>query len=199
MNTRFEQALAHLLPQGAAWPRDPASVWMRLLFGVAATLDELDAWMQQTATEWLPHATQTRLPEWEAAVGLPDTCVDPLQTVEARRAALLARLRGPQGAYADSSPAAPGALQAYANALGLAATVTVSRPFRVGRNRVGQRLGSNGRITFSLALAGASEPFRVGTHRVGRRLVERPAQVAQLQCVLDRVVPARFAIEVVLT
>lgn len=192
----YTQALAQLLPPGAAWPRDTASVWMRLLIGLAGSMQALHAFTVQTACEWLPQGTHTRLPEWEAALDLPDPCLDALQTEDQRRAAVLARLRGHQGAYADSSPAAPGAIAAYAAALGLPATVTASRPFRVGRDRVGARLGSNGKLIVQVAAAGVSEPFRVGTHRVGRRLVERPPQVAQMACLLERVAPARFAVVV---
>jgi uncharacterized protein YmfQ (DUF2313 family) len=192
----YTQALAALLPPGAAWPRDLTSVWMRLLIGLAGTLQALHAFTHQTAAEWLPQDTHTRLPEWEAALGLPDACLDALQTEDQRRAAVLARLRGHQGAYADSSPAAPGAIANYAAELGLPATVVASRPFRVGRDRVGSRLGRNGKLTVAVAAAGSSEPFRVGTHRVGRRLVERPPQVSQIACLLEHVAPARFEIVV---
>lgn len=196
--TQFEQALQHLLPPGLAWPRDPASVWMRLLGGLAAALQEHHDYTAEVAAEWLPQSTRTRLPEWEEACGLPDPCFGPLQTYEARQAAVVARLRGYQGAYDDSSPAALGAIAAFCASLGFPATVTYNTPFRCRRNRVGQRLGANdGKLW--IAITGVSSPLRVGVGRVGRRLVDRPPEVAQLDCALDRVVPARFEINVVLS
>lgn len=175
---KFTQALAHLLPQGAAWPRDPASVWMRLLAGIAATFDELHRYTHQAVGEWLPHSTRTRLAEWEEATGLPDGCFGATQTDADRRARLLARLRGYQGAYADSSPAALAPLVAFCAALGYTLTARYNLPFRVGM-RCGQRLGANdGRLYLFVPVA-------------------RTADAAALVCSLDRVVPARFSINVV--
>lgn len=176
----FEQALAHLLPPGAAWPRDPASVWMRLLAGLAATLDEHHQVVQQTAREWLPQLTHTRLAEWEAATGLPDGCAATTLTEEQRRGAVLARLRGYLGPYDDSSPAAPGVIADYCAELGHPeATVTYNYPFRCGHNRVGDRLG-------------------VLDGKLWVRISGDADAQALLQCALERVVPARFAIHVIL-
>ncbi len=196
----WTQSLAYLLPQGWAWPREGTSVWMRLLRGVAANFDELHAFTQQTCAEWLPQNTHTRLGEWEAATGLPDPCFyGAVRTFEDRRAAVLARLRGPQGAYDDSSPAAPGAIENYISTLGLTGTVRVRYPFRVG-HRVSRRLGANdGLLYINITGTPSSSPapFRASM-RVGRRLVERAAEYAQLTCALERVVPARFRIVIVL-
>lgn len=198
----FTQSLSYLLPQGHAWPRDPNSVWMRLLRGVAASFDALHAFTLQTCDEWLPQSTRTRLGEWEAATGLPDPCFyGVVQTEAQRRAAVVARLQGPQGAYDDSSPAAPGAIEAYCATLGFTATVLVRYPFRAGRDRVGRRLGANdGRMYITIGgIPGTTpEPFRVGRDRVSRRLVVRAPQYEQLTCALERVVPARFQIFIVL-
>lgn len=192
----FAQALAALLPTGAAWPRDERSVLMCLVRGMAGLLAEQHQVALQATREWLPQATRTRLEEWEAAVGLPDPCLGPTQGVEERRAAVLARLRGFAGAYVDSSPAALGNLQAFCDNLGVDAVVSYRMPFRVRRDRVGRRLGvNNGQLV--VLLQGVDEPFRVGRDRVRSRLVRRPAEVAALACALEAVVPARFAINVV--
>lgn len=197
----FDQALQHLLPRGAAWPRDPGSVWMAVIHGTAGSFAELQAFIEQTAREWLPQITHTRLAEWEEAVGLPDPCIGPLADDEQRRAAILTRLRGYVGAYADSSPAAPGALQAFCTSIGIPATVFYRRPFRCGKDRVGTRLGANdGKLFFYITgpLSAAPLPFRVGQHRVGRRLVVRAPEIDRLLCALRAIVPARFSIELVL-
>ncbi len=194
--SRFAQALACLLPTGWAWPRDLASVWMRLIAADAAGLQEHHDLVQQATQEWLPHATRTRLEEWEEATGLPDACQAAGQTYEARRAAVLARLRGHLGYYTDSSPAALANIEAVCAALGLTATVHRNWPFRVGRNRCGDRLGANDGKLY-LVVAGTDEPFRVGRDRVGMRLVARPAGVVELACALEAMVPARYELVVV--
>jgi uncharacterized protein YmfQ (DUF2313 family) len=195
MNGRFHQALAELLPMGWAWPRESGSVWMRLLAGLAASHEELHAYIQQSAVEWLPQHTRTRLGEWELSCGLPDACFGPMQSTEERRASLLARLRGYAGVYADSSPAALGSIAAYCAALGFAATVAYHTPFRVGRHRVGRRLGANdGKLW--ITVTGTNTPLRVG-RRIGARLVDRNPAVGELACALEAVVPARYSINVV--
>lgn len=175
------QSMAHLLPQGAAWPRDPASVWMRLLAGMVALFDEHHQVVQQSGREWLPQLTHTRLAEWEAATSLPDTCGTVLATEDQRRAAVLARLRGYLGPFDDSSPAAVDVIAAYCAELGYAdAVVVYNTPFRVGRNRCGDRLGSlDGKLW--ITITGDAD------------------DQALLECALQAVVPARFSINVVLS
>lgn len=179
MSQRFAQALAYLLPPGAAWPRDTSSVWMRVIFGVAAALDELHRFTHQAVVDWQPHSTRLRLAEWEEATGLPDACFGAVQTEDERRQRVLARLRGFQGAYADSSPAALAGLVAYAAALGWVLTAGYNTPFRVGRDRVGRRLGVNdGRVYLYVP-------------------ADRGAEAGELTCALDRVLPARFSLVLV--
>ena len=192
----FRQALAYLLPQGFAWPRDPDSVWMRLLGGVADAFDELDAFTNQAVAEWLPHSTHTRLAEWEEATNLPDACFGPTQTYVDRQARVLARLRGPSGEYADSSPAALSAYEAFCRNLGFEATAHYNTRFRCGRDRVGRRLGTNDGVLHVLVTVDQT-PFRVGTNRVGDRLVKRPPGVDEMACALEHIVPARYELNVV--
>ncbi len=194
---KFYQALASLLPSGFAWPRDPNAVLMRLVRGMAAALAELHDFTHQAVREWLPHSTRTRLPEWEAATALPDPCFSAIQTTEERRTRLLARLRGAQGFYADSSPAAPGAIEQICANMGFDARVQYNTPFRCGRDRVGRRLGLlDGKIYVILTLQ--NRPFRCGQNRVGDRLVLRPPGLPELVCALERYIPARFSINIIL-
>ncbi|MEY2685991.1 MAG: hypothetical protein RL375_189 [Pseudomonadota bacterium] len=189
--TPFTQALSALLPSGFAWPRQPDSVWMRLMDGLAGALQEHHAWTQQATLEWLPQATHTRLAEWEEATGLPDPCFGPTQTEEARRARVLARLRGPSGEVDDASAASPGSLQAMAATMGITATVHHITRFRVGRDRVGRRVGEpDGRLYMVAESTGVE--LRVGTGRAGERLVERPASEIEAACAIEAYAPARF-------
>lgn len=195
--SHFYQALASLLPTGFAWPRDPNSVLMRLVSAMADVLAELHDYTHQAVREWLPHSSRTRLAEWEAATALPDPCFGATQTMEERRARLLARLRGPQGFYTDSSPAAPGAIAQICANMGFEAQVQYNTPFRCGRDRVGRRLGLlDGKLYVVLTVQ--NKPFRCGKNRVGDRLVASAPGLQELVCALDKYIPARFSLNVIL-
>lgn len=192
---RFYQSLTYLVPTGFAWPRDPSSTLMRTLRGVAGSFAELDDWTHQASSEWLPHLTRTRLPEWESACGLPDPCFGPLQSYVDRQARVVARLRGWSGAYDDSSPASTGAIEAFIANMGYTATARYNTPFRAGRDRVGRRLGLlDGQ--FHVLVAVADDPFRVGLQRVGDRLIKRPISISEMVCTLEKRLPARFQLNV---
>lgn len=192
---KFWQALASLLPTGFAWPRDPNSVLMRFIRSIAVVLHEHNEFVNLTALQWQPHQTVTRLAEWEEATGLPDACFGLNQTEATRRKLLLARLRGPVLAYDDSSPASPGALVAICAWLGYQATVRYNTPFRCGM-RVGQRLGQlDGKLWITVTIL--STPFRVGVSHVGDRLLDGTLNGGELACYLQRVVPARYSVNVI--
>ena len=194
---KFVQALAYLLPQGAAWPRDPNSVLMRLLGGMAEAFNDLHLFTGRAVAEWMPHTTNTRLEEWEDATGLPDPCYGPEQAYEPRRLRLLTRLRGASGYYPDSSPASPGSMEAIALNAGFVAVARYNTPFRCGRDRVGRCLGTlDGKLYLLVAVVDA--PFRVAVNRVGDRLVTRPPELFELICAFDRYVPARFELNVII-
>lgn len=198
MTDPFYQSMTYLMPVGYAWPRDPSSTLMRVLQGMAGAFGELHRWTHRSATEWLPHMTVTRLGEWETALGLPDPCFGPLQSYADRRARVLARLRGWQGAYGDSSPASVGAIEAFIANMGYEGRAAYNTPFRVGRDRVGRRLGVlDGRLHVHIPIV--SDPMRVGVGRVGDRLIGRPITVSELVCALEHRVPARFNLNVILT
>lgn len=88
----YRDALAALLPSGAAWSRDPASALMKVLAALGAELERLDGRAAQLLAETDPASTTELLPDWERVVGLPDPCVTLSQTVAERRLALEGRL-----------------------------------------------------------------------------------------------------------
>lgn len=194
---KFFQALQYLLPQGFAWPRHPDSTLMRVLRGLAASFDDLHRYIDSCIEQWQPYTTVKRLSEWEEATDLPDKCFGAAQTDALRRQLLLARLRGPQLPYEDSSPAAPEAIASICASLGYQVSVAYNTPFRVGLNRVGDRLGALDGILYVRVLVPVEmEPFRVGQNHVGDRLVKTSQDLAPLVCYLRRIVPARFSIHV---
>ena len=193
---KFWQALVSLLPTGFAWPRNPASTLMRVMRGIAASFHEHHEFARLTANQWQPHQAVTRLAEWEEATGLPDACFGLNQDEATRRKLLLGRLRGPTLEYTDSSPASPGALIAICAWLGYPlVTVVYNTPFRAGM-RCGQRLGQlDGKLWVTVTIQ--SIPFRAGASRVGDRLLTGTLNGAELACYLQRVVPARYQVNVI--
>jgi uncharacterized protein YmfQ (DUF2313 family) len=192
---KFWQALSYLLPTGYAWPRDPSSTVMRVIRALALALNDLHEFTRLTATQWQPHQTVTRLAEWEEATGLPDACFGLNQSDDLRRKLLLSRLRGPVLTYTDSSPASTGAIVAICAWLGYVATASYNTPFRCGQ-RVGQRLGVlDGKLYVTVTIQATQ--FRVGVSRVGSRLMEGQLNGGELACYLQRVVPARYSVNVI--
>ena len=117
-------------------------------------------------------------------------------TRDLRRKLLLSRLRGPQLAYDNSSPASPDAIVAICAGLGYVATVAYNLPFRCGVNRVGDRLGAlDGKLYVTVTLQ--SKAFRVGASRVGQRLLEGQLNGGELACYLQRVIPARYQLNMI--
>ena len=193
MKQSFAQALQQLLPTGFAWPRNPRSVLMRVLHGVAASFDELHQFVLATAQQWLPHQTTLRLREWEEACGLPDSCLGPDQTEVERRAALVARLRGMRLPCADSSHAALAVIRSVCAELGYEVQrAAYNTPLRVGIGQAGQRLGQlDGKLYVLVNVV--ARPMRVGD-AAGSRLVTDAKDLWPLLCYLRRIVPARYEV-----
>ena len=193
---RFLQALIHLLPPGWAFPRGE-SVLMHTLAAFAQQLADRHDWVQRLVQQWMPHRTCSRVEEWEDALGLPDPCFGPDQDAEQRRNNMLARLRGDLVLpYDDSSTDSTGAIVAYLAQYGYQARAWYNWPFRCRRNRVGDRLGVLNGI-LHVEVSTGSKPFRVSANRTGQRLRLDSAAGPEIECLLRRIVPSRFAIHVI--
>ena len=104
-------------------------------------------------------------------------------------------MRGLQLPYTDSSPVAPGVLEAICLEIGYSVRGVYNTPFRVGCNEVGDRLGAlDGQLYVFVKTA--VEPFRVGLGEVGDRLVSTEKDLWQLLCFLRKVAPARYEVVV---
>lgn len=104
----YAQALSDLLPQGSAWPRDPASPMQKAISGLCGIWGAPDPNCPLTGTipatnvdgraadlleiESDPRTTVQLLPDWERAFGLPDLCLAEPLTIGDRQKALVARL-----------------------------------------------------------------------------------------------------------
>lgn len=195
LTMQFTQSVGQLLPTGFAWPKQKSVIgaWLK---SWSTQLAELHEFTDMSIAQWWPHITCTRLEEWEEALGLPDPCFGIEQDKEQRRLNMLGRLRPADLPYHDSSPAAPDYIKALCAAIGYNVEVWYNWPFRVGRNKVGQRLGMLDGI-LNVQVIRVCEPFRVGEHRVRRRLVECTQDSTDLICYLKRIVPARYEIRTI--
>lgn len=198
--------LQSLLPVGQAWSRQPGATLTKLLDGIALELGRAHDRLVDLVEEADPQTTTELLGDWERVVGLPDCCIGIASTVEARRAAVVARLahRGGQSA-------------AYYMALcagyGWAITVTDYRLFRAGWSRVGDQLRTatgemfrTSRSTVGQPLATTSWPTRwqvdgsptvVETFQVGRSTVGQPLRIRDnpgVRCLIEAAKPAHTTV-----
>lgn len=89
--------IAALLPPGAALPREPDSVLMRLLAGPAEELARVEARAAALLDEADPRGASELLADWERVAGLPDPCLGPSPTIAQRRARLVQQLTQTRG------------------------------------------------------------------------------------------------------
>jgi uncharacterized protein YmfQ (DUF2313 family) len=180
----FLAALQALLPQGAAWPRDPDAVLTQTLDAMADRLAAVQARIVTVLeAESFPPATAELLADWERAFGLPDICAAPEDGTSARRAALVARIieqGGQSRAY----------FIAYAAALGFAVTITEFTPARIGEAAIGtpiydDRWAHAWRVN---APATTVIESRIGLSSIGDPLREWGND--RLECALGHVKPA---------
>lgn len=81
----YRAQLQALLPTGAAWPREEGAVLTQLLSGWAEEFARVETRMEQLIAEFDPRTAYETLPEWEAALGLPDPCTAAVTAIDARQ------------------------------------------------------------------------------------------------------------------
>lgn len=180
--------LQALLPEGAAWTRDPDAALTQLLAGIAGELARVDASAHLLIREADAYETLALLAEHESAWGLPDECTQSGATIQERREAVLAKEQNLGG------QSVPYFLE-LAILLSGSSDVAVSeyRPFTAG-SPSGDQL-TNGtwchawRVT---APAYAVHRFAAGVSVAGEPLVR--ATNERLECVLNRLKPAHSVI-----
>jgi len=186
----YAHVLADLLPWGWAWAREPESVLMKTIEGLAAEYARVHARDCDLLAESYPGTALETLTDWERICGLPDPCTGPLDTIQERRAAILAKLamRGGQSRqyYID-----------VALAIGFVITIEEFRPFRVGANRAGDHLYGiewmyYWRVT-SWEPAQKITAFRVGQSATRERL--RSWGNDMLECLLRAIMPAHTVLQ----
>jgi len=176
--------LQQLLPEGTAWPRDPAATLTRLLNAMADSLGRAHNRAVDLLAESDPRVATEMLTDWERVLGLPDDCTAALTLLlQERRDAAHAKLtsRGGQSRQFFIDLAA---------ALGFTVTITEFRPFRVGISTVGDPVCSEDwRFHWQVnAPATTIRSFRTGSSTVGEPLRSWGNEL--LECALSQRKPA---------
>lgn len=179
----FLSVIQALMPRGLAWPRDASAIVAQAMSGLAPTWSRHTARNNNLLVDAFPATAVELLPEWEAALGLPDPCAGVAPTIAARQQQVVARFAGSGGqsvAYYIG----------YAAILGYTITITQFAPARVGQSRVGQPLNGPAwafawRINAPLNTVVQS---RAGISRMGDPLASWGNAV--LQCEISEIVPA---------
>ncbi|WP_334034766.1 YmfQ family protein [Burkholderia cepacia] len=133
----FTSALMALMPRGLAWPRDPDSVMGRTIATLAPIWSRHVAANNYLLVDAFPATTVELLPEWEAALGLPDPCAGETPSLAQRQAQVVAR-------FTNTGGASIAYFINYAKNLGFDVTVSEFTPFRVGVHAAGDSVGVEG-------------------------------------------------------
>ena len=176
-----------LLPRGLIWQRAWGTFQAEHLLTLMPTWVRLHGRANDLIAETFPCSTTELLVEWERSLGLPDACTGPLDTLQQRQAAVCTKFRARGGqsvAY----------YQQVAEGLGYAITIEQFAPFRVGLNRVGDRLyGQDWANAWRVnAPETAVTYFRAGASRVGEGLRSWGNEL--LECAIRAIAPAHTVV-----
>jgi uncharacterized protein YmfQ (DUF2313 family) len=177
------EATADLLPEGLAWPRDPASNLGRLLGWVAEERERRhDRALNLLEVEVVPTTSQELLPDWEQALGLPDPCKPLPGTLGARWAAIADVF------FADHPPT-PENMVTWAAQAGWNVTIREQRDFVAGVSVAEDVIGESDFVWVVTILDQVIEFFRAEQASAEDLLFTFP-DISTLQCVLRRAAPA---------
>ena len=152
---RYRDSYLRHLPPGKAIARDPDRNIPRMLEALAVEPARVTERVADLIREAFPGTTDELIDEWEEALGLPDDCVQPTLYAD-RIAAIIARFVGTSGHSEDD-------YRELAQSLGYdPSLVTFHREeaFKVGRNKVGEKLWNTHQWTVWLSVVGIGDAVR---------------------------------------
>lgn len=138
----YKEQLQALLPQGAAWSRDPKANLTKLLSGFAAEYARIDQRSSELINEVLPSNTSEMLTDWERVL---DIFSDENLSPEQRQQKIIEKLNQ-RGEQSKSF------FIALAASVGFQISITEFTPFRVGIKHIGEAL-TNGEWVFCWEIA----------------------------------------------
>ncbi len=181
-------ALQALMPRGRVWPRDIEATQTQLLLALAQVYERSDGRSRQLLVDGFPQSAVELLPEWEATLGLPDSCGGAPDSITERQARLVVKLQEPGGM-------SKGYFLNLAMVLGYAdVTITEFGPTNCGMTCEVAVMGEHFRFLWRVNLPHQGENHTV--FRVGSRCDERIDRYAfgTLECQLMRLKPAHTQI-----
>lgn len=185
----YAEALSGLLPTGPAWPRDASSPLMQLVSGMGQIWGDVASRADTLLTiETDPRRAVEMLSDWERAFGLPDDCLGPVTTIEARRIRLLQRMTmegGQSRAFFID----------LAQTLGYTITIDELSPIMGGVSRGGDSAWQAGppEIRFTWIINVGGVPiwwFRGGVGEGGKDHHAEWSALIDLECLIRRYKPA---------
>lgn len=182
--------LRQLLPPGPAWDPELEPEIDAVLQGLAPEFARIDARTNDLLNEMDPATMREMLPDFEAAMDLPDECLGTEQTFDARRKAVIRRLIGNGGQNAEFFIGIAAEL-GYPNA-----TVTEYRAPRFGRSRFGvAHFGTWAAQFFWVLNLGErlSGGARFGVAHFGERFGSNPNN--GIECLVQRWMPAHTVVD----
>lgn len=184
----FLGALQNLLPRGRAWNSEPGSIQAQLEAGLVSPIQRVNVADALLLEDAFPATTNFLLPEWEAALGLPDPCAGPAPTVAARQAQVVAK-------FTDGGGQSSARFIALAAVLGYTVTTTMFAPFRAGQSQAGDPLGGPWSFFTWQVNAPATTIlyFRAGSGHAGEPLASWGNEV--LECALQERAPAHTVVQ----
>lgn len=179
--TQYLHQLQALLPQGAAWTREPGTILASLLDALAQEPARVDARGDALVRESDPRTTQEMIADWERAFGLPVPCTWLASSLNLRRSALHANVISTGGQS-----------RAYyigvAAALGYTITITEFRPFTVGDHVDDPIYGEDWAYAWQVNAPAETVTYFSATSGAGDALAEWGN--ARLECAISRIKPA---------
>ncbi len=181
--------LMALLPPGAALPREPGSRLERLLWPMAEEFARLDARAEDLIRQADPREADEMLADYERVLG-DDPCIGPAARlpIETRRA--LAHQR-----WTARGGATPAYFIGIAAALGIAITITESRPFECGVSACDDELiAEDGRFEWIVTITAPTllTEFEVGVADVSTPLGDFAR--SPVECLIRRAAPAHTTV-----
>jgi uncharacterized protein YmfQ (DUF2313 family) len=183
----WTRMLVDLLPVGAAWPRESDTVLWRFWSAVAIEPTRIQARDCDLLAESYPCGAVELLPEWEAAVGLPNECTELVQWTTAERQALVCAWLALQGGQSPAYYIWLAALFGY--------TVTVAEhfPARAGQARAGCAGATDCPFWWTVSVAGVPQTTpRAGCYRAGEPPCGSGANI--IECLIRMFAPAHTTV-----
>lgn len=179
----YRNALLSLLPTGPIWNRSLSGGYSRLFAILGSVYERNNARAASLIEDLFPGTTEQFLPEWEATLGLPDSCVTGRQTQAERRVGIITALT-------DEGGSSIAYYRRLAARSGISISVRQFAPARAGVLKAGQPCcGQDWAYVWEVTLPKTlTLPFRASWNAAGEPL--RSWGGGYLECMLSKRSPA---------